>query len=110
MALLEDENIGIYVVVQKPGFVQYLREFVPNWLRKTEKDPAFTKNNLQVWKRLHTIWELGNLEMRTPNEKESQILRTLRAHAKYTAVIALADLEHDPQKYSVAGVFKIDET
>ncbi|MCW1994392.1 UNVERIFIED_ORG: hypothetical protein M2425_005844 [Bradyrhizobium japonicum] len=110
LAFLDDDEATIEVIVRKIGFQKYLTEFLPLWRPRMANDRSFSRNNIQVWKRLHDLSLLGRLTIRLPTTAaETELVEDMQQLAKEAASKALADLQQNRSKYSKAGVFATDE-
>lgn len=110
LAFLDDDETRIEIIVRKMGFQKYLTEFVPLWRPKMANDPSFSRNNIQVWKRLHELYLLGSLTIRLPTTTaETRLVNDMQRQAKEAASRALADFQQSPTRYAQAGVFATDE-
>jgi hypothetical protein len=108
-ALLQDEDAVIEIVVQNDGFTCYLSEFIPRW-RKQMATVPFERHNFRTWERLDTLWELGNITVRKPNEAESKRLDELQKCArKIASGEAYKLFAENPLSYTSAGVYSTDE-
>lgn len=109
LAFFNDPDTAIEVVVRKPGFQKYLTDFLPAWRLKMANDPSFSRNNLQVWERLHNLSLLGDLKIRLPTAEEMQLVEEMQQLAKSAASRAHEDFRQNPDRYAQAGVFMTDE-
>ncbi len=108
-ALLQDQDAMVEVVVQRDGFTRYLNDFIPQW-RRQMTTIAFERYNFRTWERLHTLWGLGNISVREPNEAEARRLDGLQKFAKQIARgKAYGLFAKDPLSYTSAGVYGTDE-
>lgn len=109
LAFFDDDNAAIEVIVRKIGFRDYLTDFVPKWRRKMADDPGFSRNNIEVWKRLHELYLMSGLTIRLPTPAEMQLVDDMQRLAKEAASRALADFQPNRARYAQAGVFKTDD-
>lgn len=109
LAFINDLDADIDVIVRKPGFQKYLTEFLPAWRSKMANDPSFSRNNLQVWERLHNLAILGDLKIRLPTAEEMRLVENMQQLAKDAASRAHKDFQQNPDRYAKAGVFMTDE-
>lgn len=108
LAFLDDDETAIEVIVRKIGFQKYLTDFVPKW-RPMMDSPGFSRNNIQVWERLHNLSLLGSLTIRLPTAAETKLVEDMQLLARDAASRALADFEQSRTRYAQAGVFTTDE-
>jgi hypothetical protein len=110
LAFINDEDAAIDVIVRTLGVQKYLTEFLPKWRPQMASNPGFSRNNLEVWERLHNLSLLGNLKFRLPaTAAEKQIVEDMQQLAKDAASRAHDDFRQNYARYTQAGVFETDE-